>query len=55
MDRLTFCDNGRVGITGMNQRNESAKVIEAVNKLKEYEDTGLSPQEITDLIKGRVK
>ena len=49
-NRLTFCENGRVGIIGMNQSNESKKVIDSVKKLKEYEDTGLSPAEVAALV-----
>lgn len=51
MSRLTYKEpNGRWGIVGMNSENMEQKMYVVATKLKDYEDTGLSPAEISALI-----
>lgn len=50
MERLTFWNSKKPGLVGMNQFNEDEKIIAAVRLLAEYEDTGLYPDEITELV-----
>lgn len=50
MKRLTFREpDGTYGIVGMNDENMREKVFETVLKLKLYEDTGLSPEQVKDI------
>ena len=48
--RLTFKEpDGKWGIVGMNKENEEQKMYDVACKLKDYEETGLSPQEVENL------
>lgn len=50
MKRLTFREqNGRWGIVGMNADNENEKIYGCLNKLLDYEETGLEPADIIRL------
>lgn len=49
MNRLTFNENGSMGVVGMNEENQDIKLYCCVERLIEYEDTGLSPNEIVEL------
>ena len=47
MKRLTFHEpDGRFGVAGMNEENQDDKMYMCVVKLKDYEDTGLNPDDI---------
>ena len=48
--RLTFCEDGRWGINGMNKDNESDKMYAVSEKLKDYENLGLNPDEVECVI-----
>ena len=50
MKRLTFREqNGIWGIVGMNADNENEKIYGCLNKLLDYEETGLEPADIIRL------
>ena len=50
MKRLTYQESdGRFGVVGMKAGNEDKKLYACVCKLKDYENTGLSPDEIEKL------
>lgn len=50
MSRLTFKEpNGKWGIVEMNSQNESEKIYAVANKLLDYEETGLTPDEVHEL------
>ena len=52
MEELTFKKtNGLVGIAKMNAENQWKKILGCVNKLHEYEQIGLTPNQITELKK----
>lgn len=44
--RITYSVNGEFGIEGIDLTKLPAKVYSAVAKLKDYENTGLSPDEV---------
>lgn len=47
MIRLTYSEpNGNWGIIGMNAENQDQKMYMVAAKLKDYEETGLSPDEV---------
>lgn len=46
MSRLTYHEMGEFGVIGINTFNCEKKLHERVMKLKDYEDTGLAPDEI---------
>lgn len=47
MTRLTFKkDNGNCEIVGMNKDNEDKKMYAVASKLLDYEETGLSPEDV---------
>ena len=46
MKRLTFSENGKYGVVGMDENNKEEKLYWCVIKLKNYEETGLSPDEV---------
>lgn len=47
MNRLTFEEpNGNFGVVGMNEGNKEAKLYACVCKLRDYELSGLSPDEV---------
>lgn len=51
LKRLTYHEeDGRFGVAGMNAENESEKVYACICKLKDYEDLGLSPDEVEQLV-----
>ena len=53
-ERLTFKErNGHFGLCGMNETNEEQKITDAVYRLMKYEETGLSPEQITTLQKNQ--
>ena len=50
MGRLTFHEHdGKFGVAGMDARNELDKIYACICKLKDYEDIGLSPDEVEQL------
>ena len=49
MIRLTFRENDKFGVVGMNEENQDKKLYSCVLKLLDYEETGLSPNEINKL------
>lgn len=49
MIRLTFRENYNFGVVGMNEENQDKKLYACVLKLIDYEDTGLSPNDILKL------
>ena len=50
MKRLTFKEpNGKFGVIGMNDGNKEDKLYMCVYKLKDYEDSGLSPDDVDNL------
>jgi hypothetical protein len=50
MIRLTYQGaDGTWGVAGMNPGNESEKLYLCCTKLRDYENTGFSPDEITEL------
>lgn len=49
MIRLTFRENDKFGVVGMNEENQDKKLYACVLKLTDYEDTGLSPNDILKL------
>lgn len=52
MERLTFKEtDGKRGIVGMNKRNEKEKLLESIDKLIAYEETGIEPEEAEKLKK----
>lgn len=44
MDSLTFKKNGKVGVVGMSEYNETEKLIACVERLHEYERSGITPE-----------
>lgn len=47
MKRLTYYEsNGKWGVCEMNQMNEDQKMYAVASKLKDYENTGLQPNEV---------
>ena len=42
-------DNGNCTIIGMNKENKEEKIYQVADKLREYEETGLSPYEVERL------
>ncbi len=51
MKRMTFVEpNGVWGVCGMNADNEKEKVYGCICKLRDYEDSGLSPYEVGQMI-----
>lgn len=50
MGRLTYSEGGRFGVVGMNEANEEEKLYGCICKLKDYENTGLSPDEVERLL-----
>ncbi len=50
MGRLTFSEDGKFGVVGMNADNEEEKLYGCICKLKDYENTGLSPDEVERLL-----
>lgn len=50
MGRLTYSEGGRFGVVGMNEANEKEKLYGCICKLKDYENTGLSPDEVERLL-----
>lgn len=49
MNRLTFREKEKFGVVGMNEANQYRKLYSCVLKLIDYEDTGLSPNDILKL------
>lgn len=49
MIRLTFREKEKFGVVGMNEANQDKKLYSCVLKLIDYEDTGLSPNDILKL------
>lgn len=49
MNRLTFRENDKFGVVGMNEENQDKKLYACVLKLTDYENTGLSPNDILEL------
>ena len=50
MIRLTYKEpNGNWGIIGMNEKNEDQKMYAVAAKLRDYEETDLSPNEVEEL------
>lgn len=49
MIRLTFRENDKFGVVEMNEENQDKKLYACVLKLLDYEDTGLSPNDISKL------
>lgn len=49
MIRLTFRENDKFGVVGMNEENQDKKLYACVLKLTDYEDTMLSPNDILKL------
>lgn len=50
MNRLTFHEkDGTFGVAGMNEENQDQKLYMCIVKLKDYEDKGLSPDEVEQL------
>ena len=50
MKRLTFKEpSGKWGVVGMNADNENEKIYGCLNKLLDYEETGLEPADIIRL------
>ena len=47
--RITYSENGEFGIEGIDLTKLPAKLYSAVAKLKDYENTGLSPDEVDRL------
>lgn len=47
--RITYSVNGEFGIEGIDLTKLPAKLYSAVAKLKDYENTGLSPDEVEQL------
>ena len=47
--RITYSVNGEFGIEGIDLTKLPAKLYSAVAKLKDYENTGLSPDEVDRL------
>lgn len=48
--RLTFNKpDGSFGVVGMNCSNEDKKLYSCVAKLKDFEDIGFNPEELTSL------
>ena len=47
--RITYSVNGEFGIEGIDLTKLPAKLYSAVAKLKDYENTGLSPDEVERL------
>lgn len=51
MKRLTYHEkDGSFGVIGMKEENQNEKLYACVFKLKDYEDLGLSPDEVQQLI-----
>lgn len=51
MIRLTYQEpNGKFGVVGMNEDNRDRKLYMCVCKLKDYENLGLNPYDIQQLI-----
>lgn len=51
MNRFTYKEpNGKWGIKGMNEENQEQKMYGVAAKLKDYEDTGLSPDQVERMI-----
>lgn len=49
MNRLTFRENDKFGVVGMNEENQDKKLYACVLKLTDYEDTMFSPNDILKL------
>ncbi len=49
MHRLTFSENGKFGVVGMNAKNQDDKLYMCVAKLKDYENTDKSPDQVLSL------
>lgn len=50
MNRLTYKEpDGTWGIAGMNEKNEKEKLYAVCAKLKDYEETGMQPNEVEQL------
>lgn len=47
MNNLTFIEpNGNWGVVGMNKENVEDKMLEVAMKLRDYEQTGMEPEEV---------
>lgn len=44
MGRLTYKKKGKVGIVGLTEYNQSEKLRECVDKLRDYESSGITPE-----------
>lgn len=50
MNRLTYQEaDGSWGVTGMNAENEGEKIVAVAQKLRDYENVGLEPEEVESL------
>jgi len=46
MDRLTFMEDGKIKVCGMNRENQNELILKCIEKLYRYEATRLSPEDI---------
>ena len=46
MDRLTFMEDGKIKVCGMNRENQNELILKCIEKLYRYEATLLSPEDI---------
>ncbi|MDO5558099.1 MAG: hypothetical protein Q4F95_00710 [Oscillospiraceae bacterium] len=55
MNRLTYSENGRWGVIGMNEQNQDEKLYGVACKLKDYEQCGMDPDELQDMLMFEIK